>query len=108
MRIGVVGAGALGSVLGGLLFEAGLDVVLIERDPEEVRFVKENGLWLEGVTGERLLRPRIVCQPLDGVSVDLVLVLVKSYRYPRCSGCGETNTRSGRCGTDASKWYRQF
>ncbi len=79
MRIGVVGAGALGSVLGGLLFEAGLDVVLIERDAEEVRFVRENGLWLEGVTGERLLRPRIVSQPLDGVSADLVLVLVKSY-----------------------------
>jgi 2-dehydropantoate 2-reductase len=79
MRIGVVGAGALGSVLGGLLLEAGLDVVLVERDPEEVRFVQDNGLWLEGVTGERLLRPKIVCQPLDGVSVDLVLVLVKSY-----------------------------
>ena len=41
MRIGVVGAGALGSVLGGLLFEAGLEVVLIERDPEEVRFTQE-------------------------------------------------------------------
>lgn len=79
MRIGVIGAGALGSVLGGLLFEAGLDVVLVERDPEEVKFVRENGLWLEGVTGERLIRPRIVCQPLDGVTVDLALVLVKSY-----------------------------
>jgi 2-dehydropantoate 2-reductase len=79
MRIGIVGAGALGSVLGGLLFEAGLDVVLIERDAEEVRFVRENGLYLEGVTGERLLRPQIVCQPLDGVCTDLVLVLVKSY-----------------------------
>jgi 2-dehydropantoate 2-reductase len=79
MRIGIVGAGALGSVLGGLLFEAGLDVALIERDKTEVSHVTVNGLWLEGVSGDRLIRPRIVGEPLDGVTVDLALVLVKSY-----------------------------
>ena len=47
MRIAIVGAGALGSVIGGLAVEAGLDVVLIERNPAEVGVVREQGLWLE-------------------------------------------------------------
>jgi 2-dehydropantoate 2-reductase len=79
MKIGIVGAGALGSVLGGLLTEAGLVTVLIERDPEEVRLVKENRLWLEGVSGDRFINAKIVADPGEVGKVDLVLVLVKSY-----------------------------
>jgi len=79
MRIGVVGAGALGSVVGGLLLEAGHDVLLIERNEDEVALVREQGLWLEGVSGERLLRPEIVSDPSEASAVDLVLVMVKSY-----------------------------
>ena len=79
MRVGIVGAGALGSVLGGLLSEGGVDTVLIERDKEQVRVVRETGLWLEGVSGERLIRPQIVWDPTEAGKVDLALVLVKSY-----------------------------
>jgi 2-dehydropantoate 2-reductase len=79
MRIGIVGAGSLGSIFGGLLFEAGFDPVLIERDPEEVAKVKTDGLWLEGVSGERLIRPRIAFDPKEAAPLDLALVLVKSY-----------------------------
>ena len=79
MRIAVVGAGALGSVVGSLLHESGLDPVLIERDPEEVRLVREQGLWLEGVSGDRSIKPRIVAEASEAGSIDLALVLVKSY-----------------------------
>ena len=79
MKIAVVGAGALGSVIGGLLLEAGLDVVLVERNHEEVRLVREKGLWLEGVSGDRLLHPNIVAEASDAERVDLAFVLVKSY-----------------------------
>jgi len=79
MRIGIVGIGSLGSVMGGLFYEAGLDPVLIERDPNEVKTVKKEGLWLEGVSGERRLNPRIVSAPSEAGPVDLALVLVKSY-----------------------------
>lgn len=79
MRIAIVGAGALGSVIGSLLHEAGLEPVLIERDPDEVRLVREQGLWLEGVSGDRVVRPRIVAEAYEAGSVDLALVLVKSY-----------------------------
>jgi 2-dehydropantoate 2-reductase len=79
MRVGIVGAGAMGSVLGGLLTEGGVDVVLVERDKEQVRNVKENGLWLEGLSGDRTIRPDIVWDPGEAGKVDLALVLVKSY-----------------------------
>ncbi len=79
MRIGIIGAGALGSVFGGLLFEAGFDPVLIERDPEEVKIVKDRGLWLEGVSGDRTLKVRMVSEPSEAGPLDLALVLVKSY-----------------------------
>ncbi|MBI5250268.1 MAG: 2-dehydropantoate 2-reductase [Desulfomonile tiedjei] len=79
MRIAIVGAGALGSVVGGLLIEAGLDTILIERNPQEVRVVAENGLHLEGVSGDRVIRARIVSDPSEAAGADLVLVIVKSY-----------------------------
>ena len=36
MRIGIIGAGAIGSVVGGLLTKAGQDVTLIDQWPEHV------------------------------------------------------------------------
>jgi len=79
MRVGIVGAGALGSVVGGLLWEAGVDLVLIRRNKEQVDLIREKGLWLEGVSGDRLLRPLIVADPAEAGLVDLAIVLVKSY-----------------------------
>ena len=79
MRIAVVGAGSLGSVIGVLLEEAGLDPVFIEQDGNKVRLIREKGLWLEGVSGERLVHPAIFQDPSEVGIVDLSMVLVKSY-----------------------------
>ncbi len=79
MRIAIIGAGALGSVLGGLLIEAGLDTVLIERNQDEVNLVSKNGYRLDGVSGDRTIHPRIVADASDTGGADLVMVVVKSY-----------------------------
>lgn len=79
MRIGIVGAGALGSVVGCLLLEAGIDVVMIERDSDEVRTIRDQGLQVEGVSGERSIKPSIVATPSEAGKVALAVVLVKSY-----------------------------
>ncbi|MGH7333101.1 MAG: ketopantoate reductase family protein [Candidatus Rokuibacteriota bacterium] len=34
MRLGIIGAGAIGSVVGGLLTKAGHDVTLIDQKPD--------------------------------------------------------------------------
>jgi 2-dehydropantoate 2-reductase len=62
-----------------LLWETGHDVVLIRRNRQIAQFVRENGLRLEGVGGDRLLRPLMAADAADAGTVDLALVLVKSY-----------------------------
>lgn len=79
MRIGIIGSGSLGSVLGGLLIEAGFNTIMVERDEDEVKLVTENGFWLEGVSGERTIRANIVSLNSEIPSVDLAIVVVKSY-----------------------------
>jgi 2-dehydropantoate 2-reductase len=79
-RVLVAGAGALGSVFGGLLAQAGWPVVLLGR-PEHVDVARRDGLRIEGLFGEHLVRD------VDAVSdaaalrgpFDTVLVTVKSY-----------------------------
>lgn len=79
MRIAIVGAGALGSIVGGLLHEAGREVYLIRRDTDLIDRIRENGLLLEGVTGDRVVRPWIGTADDMSGKAELVLVLVKAY-----------------------------
>lgn len=55
MKIAVVGAGAVGSLVGGLLADGGEDVTLIGRSAH-VQAIQEHGLHLEGAVGERIIR----------------------------------------------------
>jgi 2-dehydropantoate 2-reductase len=54
-RIGIVGAGAIGSIVGGLLTKAGHDVVLVDQWPEHVEAMKRHGLRLSGTCGEHVI-----------------------------------------------------
>ena len=49
-RIAIIGAGAIGSVLGAFLKRAGEDATLIAR-PEHTQAVRRNGLHVEGASG---------------------------------------------------------
>ena len=51
-RIGIVGAGAIGCVVGGLLAKAGEDVTLIDQWPEHVEAIRRRGLRLGGTCGD--------------------------------------------------------
>ena len=41
MRIGIIGVGAIGGVVGGMLTKAGHDVTLIDQWPEHVEAMKD-------------------------------------------------------------------
>lgn len=79
MKICVLGAGALGSSIGGLLTEAGLDVYLVDKRKEHVDAMVRKGLRLQEQDNERVIR----VQATDNVhtlgSIDLMIVLVKSH-----------------------------
>lgn len=79
MRICVLGAGALGSSVGGLLTEAGLDVHLVDTWKEHVAAMAEKGLRLKEQDGERVIKVRATDDVRALGSVDLLILLVKSY-----------------------------
>jgi 2-dehydropantoate 2-reductase len=81
-RIGIIGAGAVGCVAGGLLTRAGRDVTLIDQWPEHVEAMKRDGLRLGGTCGEH--RIRVTALHLHEVQrlrdpFDTLLVAVKAY-----------------------------
>ncbi|MDZ5812242.1 ketopantoate reductase family protein [Halorubrum sp. AD140] len=75
MEVLVYGAGALGSLVGGLLARVH-DVTLVGRDPH-MRRIREDGLRIDGEVAARV-RPRALT---DGThrSADLALVTTKAY-----------------------------
>ena len=82
MRIGIVGAGAIGCVVGGLLTKAGHDIVLVDQWPEHVEAMRSRGLRLSGTCGDHLVKVHAlhiheaqrIREPFEAV-----FVAVKSY-----------------------------
>jgi 2-dehydropantoate 2-reductase len=56
MRIYMIGAGAMGSVYGGLLARAGFDVTLIDIRQDHIGSVQRDGLVVEGVRGRHVIK----------------------------------------------------
>jgi 2-dehydropantoate 2-reductase len=79
MKICFLGAGALGSALGGVLTEAGNDVWLVDRSAAHVDAINAKGLVLREDGADRTV-PAKARTTTDGIGpVDLVVVLVKSF-----------------------------
>ncbi|MDQ7088012.1 MAG: 2-dehydropantoate 2-reductase [Acidobacteriota bacterium] len=81
MRILVVGAGALGGLVGASLAEAGEDTVMVEINAARARLLGETGLFIsrEG-EAERCVKLNVVTTVEGLAPVDLVFVSVKSYQ----------------------------
>ncbi len=78
-RFVVAGAGAVGSVVGGLLAAAGREVTLVGRDPHMAE-VRRAALRVTGLFGERHATPHATTDLADAdAPVDAVLVTVKSH-----------------------------
>ena len=78
MKIAILGAGAIGSLFGALLWESGEDVVLIGRK-RHVDAIKSRGLKVSGISGERIVKPKAVTTTQEIGKVDLIIISVKSY-----------------------------
>lgn len=78
MRICMLGAGALGSAIGGVLTEGGHEVWLVDAWQDHVDAMNARGLILRDGTDRTVkVRAQTTC---DGIGpVDVVVVLVKSY-----------------------------
>ena len=77
-KVAVVGAGAMGSLFGGLLAEGGLDVRLVNIWQEHVDAINANGLKMVGHGGERLIPVKATSDPSTIGSVDAVFFQCKA------------------------------
>jgi len=81
MRIVVLGAGALGGLIGARLAEGGQDVTFLEVNVARARLLSEEGLYLtEADQGERQVRLNVVTTLEGQPPADLLFVAVKSYQ----------------------------
>src|SRR4051812_2376630 len=78
MKIGIIGAGALGSLIAFYL-SAHADVWLLSRRHEQIEAINRNGLRCELNGTEGIRHPRAAADPATIGPCDLVLVLTKSY-----------------------------
>ncbi|MBW1955986.1 MAG: 2-dehydropantoate 2-reductase [Deltaproteobacteria bacterium] len=78
MKIAVIGAGAMGSLFGALLAEAGSNVWLVDVWKEHVAAVNERGLIFETKGKQRTVKIRATLDPAEVGSARLVIVFVKS------------------------------
>ena len=79
MRAAILGAGSLGSAIGGKLAGAGHDVALINRNAVQVEALNRDGLTLVEGDRETNIRVEAACATEGLAPVDLLIVLVKSF-----------------------------
>ena len=82
MRIGIIGAGGIGGVVGGLLANNGYDVTLIDQWHEHVKAIKSNGLIVETQEKTYNTYPKVLSiSDLQNHTnlFDVSFVAVKSY-----------------------------
>jgi 2-dehydropantoate 2-reductase len=78
-KVVVVGAGAMGGLFGGLLAEGGLDVTLVDAWPEHIAAIKQNGLRVVGVGGDRAITVHATMDTGEIKNADVVLFQCKAF-----------------------------
>lgn len=78
MKIAVVGAGAMGSVYAGLLADGGNEVWAIDVWQAHVDAINNNGLRVEGASGDRTVRLNATTSPADVGECDLIIIATKA------------------------------
>ena len=79
MKIAILGAGAMGSLFGGLLAESGHAVTLLDVNEAHIRAIREQGLRLQTDAGDRWIRSLTASRPEQATAQpDLLVVFTKT------------------------------
>jgi len=76
MKIAIMGAGSLGTILGAYITKAGVDVDLIDVNEEHVKALNEKGATITGTTNFNVPVKALTPDKMQDV-YDLVFYLVK-------------------------------
>ena len=79
MKIAIIGAGNIGSLLGALLTDSGQDVTLVELRQDIVDAIRKDGVRIDMSNGETIQTAVKITDDLETVGIaDLVVLAVKS------------------------------
>ncbi len=78
MKVGIVGAGAMGCVYAALMADAGNEVWAIDTWQAHVDAIAANGLRLEGASGDRTVSIGATADPTTVGPCDLVIIATKA------------------------------
>jgi 2-dehydropantoate 2-reductase len=78
MKIGIVGAGAMGSVYGGILGDAGNEVWLLDVWKEHIEAIRTKGIRVAGASGDRTVRVNATLAAREAGACELVIVATKA------------------------------
>jgi 2-dehydropantoate 2-reductase len=76
MRIAVIGIGSLGTIVGALMTRAGLDVELVDADPENVSILNRSGATITGALDANVKVKALGPADMRGL-YDMVILLTK-------------------------------
>mgnify|MGYP005848227193 CR=1 FL=1 len=82
MKIAIIGVGAMGSVYAALLASGGHEVWAIDQWKEHIEAIRQNGLRVEGASGDRTVRINATTDPSEVRGVDLVIIATKAWSTP--------------------------
>jgi 2-dehydropantoate 2-reductase len=77
MKIGIVGSGAMGSVYGALLADAGNELWLFDKWREHIEAMRARGLRCEGASGDRTVRVNATTDAAAAGPCELAIVATK-------------------------------
>ena len=80
-KVIVVGAGAMGSLFGGLLAEGGLDVTLVDVWQDHVDAINTHGLKMVGHGGDRMIPVKATSDPTTIDEADAVFFQCKASNF---------------------------
>ena len=76
-HVAVVGAGGMGALFGAILSEGGLEVTLVDTDREHIAAIRDKGLLISGLGGDRCLMLATAHDANQVEQADIVLVQCK-------------------------------
>lgn len=79
MKIAVVGPGAIGSLIAAFLCKSKEEIWLLDYKKERAAKIKEQGQFVEGVSGNWHVRLNVTSDAKEIGQVDLIIICVKSY-----------------------------
>lgn len=79
MKIVIVGPGAMGGLLAAFLSKSKEEIWLLDKDKERALKINQEGIILEGISGNWQAQVKATADPKEIGQADLVIICVKSY-----------------------------